>query len=233
MGKLPLTFDDAITIVPRTICDRALAQARQDFQARFPDPARVCLMPVLRGGRMFGEALGYPTNPIRMSYYRGGERLPQPICLQKPDPALMVGPDGATLPVVLAEGVIETFSTIHATVGLIEALCKEYGINAPPHYEAWAVAIKSDAPDNVPAFLPDPPAGTTMRIVAQVWVHIGIWIHGMGTDDGDRGREVREFRGRLSPFAEQEPDPPYYTVLNPALRENHNHRDRAQVTSAR
>ncbi|MBN2304230.1 MAG: phosphoribosyltransferase, partial [Anaerolineae bacterium] len=189
------------------------------FQARYPDPARVCIMPVLRGGRVFGEALGYPLNPIRMSYYRGGDRLPQPVCLQKPDPELMVGPDGETLPVVLAEGVIETFSTIRATVAMIEDLCREYGLASPPYYEAQAIVIKTPSPDAIPATLPDPPPGTVTRVVAQFWVHLGIWIHGMGTDDGDRGRDVPEFRGRLSPFAEHEPDPPYFTILNPALLE--------------
>jgi len=99
--ELPTEFDEAVTIVPQSLCDAALTQARSDFQARYPDPTRVCVMPILRGGRIFGDALGYPANPIRMSYYRGGERLPEPICLQKPDPALMVDAQGRTLPIVL------------------------------------------------------------------------------------------------------------------------------------
>lgn len=217
MAGLPKTFEEATTIVPKTLCDAALVQARRDFQARYPDPARVCVMPVLRGGRVFGEALGYPTNPIRMTYYQDGKRLPQPVCLLKPDMSRLVGPDGETLPVVLAEGVIETFSTIRSTVALLEALCDEHGLNPPPYYEAWSLVIKTPSPGIIPAVLPDAPAGTVTHIVPQFWVHLGIWIHGMGTDDGDRGREVPEFRGRLSPFAEQEPALPFYTILNPAL----------------
>ena len=217
MTVLPTTFDDAIPIVPQVLCDAALVQARLDFEARYPDPARVCVMPVLRGGYMFGDTLGYPINPIRMSYYKEGKRLPQPMCLIKPDPQKMIGPDGKTLPVVLVEGVIETFSTIRSTVTLLEALCAEYGIASPPYYEAQALVIKTPSHLDIPKTLPDPPPGTVTNVIAQFWVHLGIWIHGMGTDDEDRGREVREFRGRLSPFAEREPDPPYYTVLNPAL----------------
>jgi len=153
-------------------------------------------MPILRGGGVFGEALSYPTNPIRMSYYRGGERLPQPICHQKPNPEDMVDEKGR----------------------MIEDLCREYGLESPPYYEAQALVIKTEAPDQIPAVLPNAPKDTMTYVVAQFWVHIGIWIHGMGTDDGERGRDVPEFRGRLSPFAEREPDPPYYAILNPALR---------------
>jgi hypothetical protein len=218
VNGLPSTFEESITIVSQSLCDAALQQARQKFQARYPIPARVCLMPILRGGRVFGEALGYPVNPIRMSYYRNGQRLPEPICLQKPDPARMVGADGETLPIVLAEGVIETFSTIRSTVEILEQLCAESGLKPPPGYEVQALVIKAESPDHIPDVLPDPPPGTTTRIIGQFWVHIGIWIHGMGTDDGERGREVREFRGRLSPFAAYPPDPPYFTILNPALR---------------
>jgi len=216
--ELPTEFDEAVTIVPQSLCDAALTQARSDFQARYPDPTRVCVMPILRGGRIFGDALGYPANPIRMSYYRGGERLPEPICLQKPDPALMVDAQGRTLPIVLAEGVIETFSTIRSTVAMLEQICAEYGLDRPPQYEAQALVIKTDAPDHIPPALPNPPAGTVTHIVAQFWVHIGIWIHGMGTDDGERGREVPEVRGRLSPFASRAPEPPYFTILNPRLK---------------
>lgn len=218
---LPTDFDDAIPIIPQPLCDVALDQARRDFQASYPDPPSVCLMPILRGGRVFGEALGhpdYPTTPVRMSYYRDGERLPEPICLLKPNPDGLVGPDGRTLPVVLAEGVIETFSTIRATVTLLETLCADYGIEPPPYYEVQALTIKRARPDDVTSTLPDAPTGTDVRIVAQFWVNINIWIHGLGTDDGERGRDVPEFRGRLSPFAEVTPQPPYFKILNPRLR---------------
>jgi hypothetical protein len=218
---LPTKFEDSITIIPKALCDLALEQARRDFQARYPDPSSVCLMPILRGGHHFGEALGYPNypiTPVRMSYYRDGERLPEPICLLKPDPDGLVGPDGRTLPIVFAEGVIETFSTIRATVIMLEKLCADYGIGSPPYYEAQALTIKRKRVEDVTDTLPDAPAGTDVRIVAQFWVNINIWIHGMGTDDGERGRDVPEFRGRLSPFAESAPEPPYYQILNPRLR---------------
>jgi hypothetical protein len=216
--RLPRDFDDAITIIPQALCDAALAQARQDFQARYPDPSKVCLMPILRGGRVFGEALGYPTTPIQMSYYRDGQRLPKPICLLKPDPATLTDARGRAKPVVFAEGVIETSATIRATVALIEDLCAASGLEPPPYYEAQALVIKTDSPHNIPCALADPPPGTVTRFVAQFWAHIGIWIHGMGTDDGERGRDLPEIRGRLSPFVEREPDPPYYRVLNPRLK---------------
>jgi hypothetical protein len=216
--ELPTEFDEAVTIIPQSLCDAALKQARLDFQARYPDPASVCVMPILRGGRIFGETLGYPANPIRMSYYRGGERLPQPICLQKPNPEQMVDAQGRTLPIVLAEGVIETFATIRSTVVILEQICAEYGLERPPYYEAQALVIKTDSADRVPATLPDPPAGTVTHVFAQFWVHIGIWIHGMGTDDGERGREVPEIRGRLSPFASRAPDPPFFRILNSRLK---------------
>ncbi len=218
VSKLPKAFEDAVTIIPQSLVKAAVAQARRDLHMRYPDPSQVCVMPILRGGGVFGEALGYPTNPIRMSYYRGGERLPQPICHQKPNPEDMVDEKGRTRPIVLAEGVIETFSTIRSTVAMIEDLCREYGLESPPYYEAQALVIKTEAPDQIPAVLPNAPKDTMTYVVAQFWVHIGIWIHGMGTDDGERGRDVPEFRGRLSPFAEREPDPPYYAILNPALR---------------
>jgi hypothetical protein len=217
MNKLPKEFDQAVTIIPQDVCAAAVNQARREFRAWYPDPRRLCVMPILRGGRVFGEALGYPTNPIRMSYYRGGERLPHPICLVKPDMTQMVGPDGKTLPVVMVEGVIETSATIRSTVTLIEQLCREHGLESPPYYEAQALVIKTDAPDNIPDRLPNPPCGIPVRFVAQLWVHVGIWIHGMGVDDSELGRDLPEFRGRLSPFAEREPDAPYYRILNPRL----------------
>jgi hypothetical protein len=218
MTRLPTAFDEAITIIPQDICASALEQARHEFRLRHPAPERICVMPILRGGQVFGDALGYPVNPIRMSYYRDSKRLPQPICLQKPDPAKMVGPDGCTLPVVLVEGVIETFSTIRSTVETLEQLCAEFRLNPPPYYEVQALVIKTPSPGQIPDVLPAPPPGTHTVVIAQFWVHLGIWIHGMGTDDGERGREVPEFRGRLSPFAESEPEPPYFTVLNPQLQ---------------
>ncbi len=217
MSRLPTTFEDAIPIIPRDLCDAALAQARADFRARYPSPEQVCLMPILRGGRVFGDALGGVPNPIRMSYYRDGQRLPEPVCLQKPDPARMVDARGDTLPVVLVEGVIETYATIRATVETVERLCVEFGLESPPYYEVQALVIKAEAPEQVPEVLPNPPSGTLTRLIGQFWVHIGIWIHGMGTDDDERGRDVPEFRGRLSPFADREPPPPYFTILNPAL----------------
>ena len=217
---LPTEFADSIPIIPEALCDLALEQARRDFQVRYPDPSSVCLMPIMRGGHHFGEALGYPdypTTPVRMSYYRDGARLPEPMCLLKPNPESLVGPDGRTLPIVFAEGVIETFATIRTTVIMLENLCAEYGIESPPYYEAQALTIKRERFEDATDTLPNAPFGTDVRIVAQFWVNINVWIHGMGTDDSDRGREVPEFRGRLSPFAETAPKPPYYQILNPRL----------------
>lgn len=217
---LPTEYEDAVTIISSNWCAAAVQQAQRDFRARYPDPAAVCLMPILRGGRVFGEALAqsrYRLTPMRMSYYQDGERLPEPVCLVKPAPGNLVGADGRTLPVVFAEGVIETYSTIRASVTMIEALCAEYGIAPPPYYEAQALAIKRHTVDEVTPTLPGAPPDTDVRITAQFWVHINIWIHGMGTDDNERGRDVYAFKGRLSPFADYEPAPPYFTVLNPRL----------------
>lgn len=218
--NLPHDFEHAITIVSTKWCTAAVEQAQRDFAAQYPDPTAVCLMPILRGGRVYGEALAqnrYKLTPMRMSYYNGGERLPEPVCLIKPSADDLIGPDGRTLPVVFAEGVIETYSTIRASVKMVEALCDEYGIAPPPYYEAQALAIKRPSVDELTPTLPNAPLGADVRIVAQFWVHINIWIHGMGTDDDERGRDLYAFAGRLSPFADYEPAPPYFEVLNPRL----------------
>jgi hypothetical protein len=202
--------EDAIELISNDECEEGLHALQKIFIEKFPDPSNVSVIPILRSGARLGDEitkpLGIPVNPMRMSYYAPDtSRLPDPICLIKPDISQICSPDGKTKPVVFAECVVDSQGTILASMnvinGMIDDLNKKGGEYSYPEYYTFAYVSKTG---NKPVQVPN--------IVVAFHVHPDIWVGGRGCDlPGDAGREFNNIVGIISPFAKVIPEPPYFT----------------------
>lgn len=202
--------EDAITIIPEEECNAGLKSLRNKFCETFPQPHRVCVVPILRSGFRLGreltDHLGLKMNPMRMSYYdEDTRRLPEPICITKPDITQIISGDGSVLPVAFTECVVESQGTILAAMAeinnMIDLINKETGAGFPyPEYYTFAYVSKTgDNPVLIPNF------------TAAFAVNPDIWVGGRGCDlPGDKGRNLSHLVGILSPFAKKIPKRPYH-----------------------
>lgn len=205
------TFDQAIPIIPKEVCFVGVQEMQRQFLETFPDPNDVSVVPIARGGLVLGDMLtepfGIATNPMRMSYYDAeSKRLPAPVCKMEPDINQIIV-DGRVKPVAFVEAVVETQSTIAASISQINSMINAYneahGTNLPyPEYHTFAFILKNGThPVNIP------------DVHAMFRVHPAVWVFGMGCDLNEAGRDVMEIQGVLSPYAEEIPEPPFFTAL--------------------
>ena len=209
-----VSYDTAIEIISKDLCDQGIAVLQEGFRARFPDPDQVCLVPILQGGDTIGRKLfeAHPevaATPMQMTNYDDElQLLERPRCLQKPDIRKIVV-NGRTSKVAFAEAVIDSGRTLMASMGVIngqiDELNKERDENyLHPAYSVFALIDKTresvEGLDLVVAFKVDP----------------DIWVHGLGCDNNQEGRRIPRIDGMLSPGArkaERIPRQPYFRPL--------------------
>lgn len=206
------TFETAIEIVPEQVCLDALSLLRDRFNLLFPKPDEVSVVPILRSGERLGleltEPLRIPINPMRMSYYADDtSRLPEPICLSPPNIEQIITPEGITKPVVFAECVVDTQGTLLKAMAFINKMVNDIArqFRIPPKYPDYYTFAYVSKIRRSQALIPN--------LKAPLIVNPDIWIGGLGCDfPGDKGRDLNNIMGMISPFAQEIPQSPYYTI---------------------
>ncbi len=205
------TPDKAIKIVPEKECIQGRQALINHFRETFPDPTKVSIVPILRSGIRLGqeiaESVGVDVNPMQMSHTKGGEFLPEPICISKPDIRKIVTPEGKTLPVVFTETVVDTQKTILKSMEIINKMIVDFsGVLGykldPPVYFTYAYASKTGENE---VLVPN--------LVYAFKTHPKIWLGGLNCDlPDDSTRELNHFVGMM-PIGmnpSEAAKPPYY-----------------------
>lgn len=166
-------------------------------------------MPVLRGGRTVGRYLAQAKREpatianIRMSHTGpNNEFIDPPRCLIRPNLDNILLPDDVTLPIVLAEAVVETEGTVHAIIALINHMIDQHNLHQGTHYpypeyHPLALVSKVSGAPTIPNF--QHPFHMSQKI----------WAHGMGCDNGGQGRGLNHIAGMISPKQPELPIPPF------------------------
>jgi hypoxanthine-guanine phosphoribosyltransferase len=209
--KLANNFQTSIEIISHDDCEKAIEAMQNKFNLLFPDPSQVSVIPVLRAGKMLGDRLAshfnIETNPMRMSYYNEDtSRREKPICILKPDMnKIIIG--NKTLPILFVETVVESQGTLKASISEINKMIDEKNVELGTHLsypEYYTFALVSKTGDKLI---------TIPNLTAMFRVDPDIWVLGYGCDIEEKGRDLEEIRGILSPFYSKIPQSPYAKPL--------------------
>lgn len=208
------TYETSIEIIDTEESREGINFLQQALQGQINKIGDASLIPINDGGNRVGDELaqtsGLELNPMHMSHTKPDNSFSKKaLCVEKPDINLILGKDNHTKPVIFAEAVIETQSTIQEAMATINQMIDEYNAEhdtAYPHPEYYTLALvsKIDGPSDVPNLI------NAFRVTNL------IWIHGWGCDDTDptthehRGREKNSIWGRLPEKFKEVPDEPYY-----------------------
>lgn len=205
------SYGTSIEIISPYLCQQAIKQMQSIFKKLFPDPKKVSVVPILKGGLRLGQELAkvydISLNPMRMSYYKEDtSRLNKPICLIEPDIKKIIN-NQQTKPVLFAEAVVESQATVCGAIKIINDLIDNYSkkigksLNYPEYYTFAMVSKVGEGEITIPNFYP------------LFCVDKDIWVIGYGCDLYQKGRELNMIKGIISPFHKQIPQPPYFKQL--------------------
>lgn len=204
------SYDTAVVVVPKEETKLGV-QYLQKVSRTIP---RRVIVPIDRGGGRVGEDLAHAhpnihlvTNNMQMSH-RGenGEYLAIPRLVKEPDVMQIIDTHTrSTKAVIFAEAVVESQATILGATDVIEDQIREFNRAHESHFPMpvfYTLTLIDKINDLVrisnyiPAFtMPKP-----------------IWVAGYKCDDGEQGRELDHFVGRLADnYTGPIPQgPPYY-----------------------
>ena len=205
-------LNSSIQIIPKEICDLGLVAMKSQFDAQFPDPNLISVIPIKNGGNLIGNILQpdqLQQNPMQVSNYgEENQRLDEPRILESPDINKIINPDGTVRSIVFAEAVVDSQGTIIVSIdhnnSMIDTLNQQdTSPNLPyPEYHTYTFVSKTEGnPVEIP------------NLTAMFKVNPAIWVYGLGCDDEGKRRSEEFIGGRLSPFAEGPPLPPYAEAL--------------------
>jgi len=204
------SFESAIEIIPEEVCEFALSTLEFELALlTVSHPEDFVVIPIMDGGGRVGAALadfcGLTLDPMKMSHYDNeNKRVAKPECLMLPEIDKIIV-DGKVRHIIISEGVVESEETVLESINIINNLVDEKsrkdGVNYPhPIPRTFGLISKVKGFPRIPNF------------TYPLSVHPDIWVHGMDVDNGQKGRELNNIMGVLSPFAKSIPQMPYFTT---------------------
>src|SRR3989339_185912 len=203
------SYEKAIPIIDHRESLQGLKYLRGELEQRYPDPTKVSVVPILRGGIIVGKYVArkkYQLNPMQMSHTNSDNTFsPFARCLQEPDyKKKILRTDGGTNAVAFTDAVAESQDSILRAMEVIRRGIDLINANngfsyAYPEFLTLILAAKfGDNQIEIPG------------LINAFDVNPGIWLFGWGCDDKQRGRKVKQLMGTLSPYATEIPQKPYY-----------------------
>lgn len=211
------SYEKAIEVISANECQVGVYYLQRTLVDLFANSDDVSVVPIRSGGDKIGQALvdangknSYTPNPMRMSHYKDGQRLDKAICPEggEPDVNKFFKKDGKTRAVAFAEAVVESQSTIIEAQKTINAQIDKYNhdhdTNYPyPQYHTFALVHKIKKGEKV--YIPN--------LKAAFRVDHRVWVHGLGCDNNQKGRNDSRMMGVQDPYAESIAQKPYYEPL--------------------